>query len=217
MNNLECLKEAKSPQASLFSEFIKEHFIGKENRYFLFSSHLMGTLPYFSDFMDASAGSSRTTELQELPLVPSLEMATELSESLDSTREAVYSGLFPGMIYEAHRKGNHIRGKRETAVMNFIRSTTDYDGALVKILKSLIDGEWKFIPEDLRILLDSAPNEDGIIEKIRWVPFHLQYVLDQMGRVGLASFGNARLADKLAGFCNLLQDSKEESGPFRNG
>jgi hypothetical protein len=209
MNNLKCLENAESPEASAFCEFIKFHFVGKENRFFVFSSHVMGTLPFFSEFMDASRGSARTVELQKLPLVPSLAKAITLSESLDSTREAVYYGLVPGMIYEAPKKGKNIKGKREMAVANFIKSTEDYDGALVTILKSLINGEWKFLPEDLLILLDSAPGADGLVQKIRWIPFHLRYVLEQMGQV---SFGHARLADKLADFCSILKDSKEESG-----
>lgn len=209
MNNLKCLRNAESREASDFCQFLKFHFIGKENRYLIFSSHVVGTLPFFSEFMDASEGSARAIELQKLPLVPSLAKAITLNESIDSTREAVYYGLVPGIIYEAPIRGKNIYGKRQQAVINFIKSTRDYDGALVTILKSLITGEWDKLPKDLLILLDSAPDRDGLEQKIRWIPFHLQHVLESMGRV---TFGHARLAEKLADFCNILKDSKENSG-----
>eukprot|EP00522_Entomoneis_paludosa_P012124 CAMPEP_0172447224 /NCGR_PEP_ID=MMETSP1065-20121228/6574_1 /TAXON_ID=265537 /ORGANISM="Amphiprora paludosa, Strain CCMP125" /LENGTH=524 /DNA_ID=CAMNT_0013198469 /DNA_START=194 /DNA_END=1765 /DNA_ORIENTATION=+ len=209
MNNLKCLRYAESREASDFCQFLKFHFIGKENRYLVFSSHVMGTLPFVSEFMDASEGSARAIELQKLPLVPSLAKAITLNKWIDSTREAVYYGLVPGIIYEAPMRGKNISGKRQQAVINFIkRSTGKYDVALFKILKSLINGEWEIVPEDLLILLDSAPDMDGLVQKIQWIPFHLQHVLESMGR---ETFDNARLAEKLAEFCNI-KGSKENSG-----
>ena len=225
LNNLKSLKNADNGEASEFCNFLKIHFIGKENRYLIFSSHLLGTLPFLSMYLDSSSSSSRAVELQALPLVPSMKEAATLNTNISSTREAVFYGLIPGMIYEAginqkekfpntddnkvvYNSKKNIRGKRFLAVQQFIENTSDFNVALKEILKSLITGDWDFIPKELLILLDSAPGDDGVSHKVRWVLFHLQYVLGKMANV---SFDHCQMAEHLSGFCDLL-NPKEQSG-----
>lgn len=221
LNNLRLLKETGDCKAARdFCRFVKKNFIGMKNRYFLFSSHVVSALPFFAMYLDASHGSSRSVELQELPLVPSLKAALVLNPNISSTREAVYYGRMPAMIFESRptrkdrngklvsRSKKSIAGKREWAVKSFIERTTDYDDALKRILESLVTGFSSTIPEELHILLDSAPDRDGLMYKVRWVLVHLQYVLGELGRV---SFANCQLAESLSGYCDLL-NPKEESG-----
>ena len=212
LNNWEKLTETNSAEASKFGDFIKSNFISRENRYFVFSSHTLATLPFFGNFIDPSIGSSRAITLEELPLVPTLEVASYLRKELDSTREAVYYGLVPGMIHEAGIKGENIGGKRYLAVRNFIskiKSPEEFQCAFFGILLSLLDGDWSNIPEELHILLDSTPSKEGVTHKIRWVPYHLQYVLAEMGS---SIHDKINLAQRLSDLCNLIKDAKEESG-----
>jgi len=211
MNNLDKLTETNSTEAEDFGLFLKQKFIGMENRYLVFSSHLLGTFNFFSQYLDRSRGSSRHVTLQELPIVSSLQEAMSLKNSLDSVREAMYYGLVPGMIYESRLSGKCIAGKREywvtKAINNHLR---ELDGCFRSILMSLIDGftNQKF-PEELGILLDSVQDKVGDLDKIRWVPYHLQFVLHELSS---ANFAHARLADQLSDYCNLLKDAKQLSG-----
>jgi len=208
LNNLNELTQLESDAAADFGRFLKTNFIGIKNRYLVYSSHLLGTNVFLSQYMDPSKGSHRHVELQELPLVPSLQQALTLKPSLDSAREAVYYGLIPGMIYESC--GTGIAGKRKTSVEDAIEKSKDLEIMFRSILRSLIDGVLRNgIPEDLHILLDSAKGKEYDDDKIRWVPYHLQFVLEALGR---NVFGNQELAGKLAHCCYVLKDAKEKSG-----
>ena len=63
--------------------------------------------------------------------------------------------------------------------------------------------------EELGILLDSVQREAGDLDKIRWVPYHLQFVLRRFGGTG---FAHKRLAEKLSEYCKLMKDANELSG-----
>lgn len=211
LNNLNKLTEKNSTDAEGFGLFLKREFISKKNRYLVFSSHLLGTFSFLSEYLDRSKGSCRPITLQELPIVPSFQEALTLKKSLNSVREAMYYGLIPGMIYESNTKGKHIGGKRSDRVKEAIRNHSDeLDACFRSILKSLIDGytDEKF-PEELGLLLDSVQPKIGDLCKIRWVPYHLQFVLHCFGG---ASFAHSRLAEQLSEYCNLVKDAKELSG-----
>jgi len=159
LNNLNALTKRNSDAAEDFGLFLQRHFIGKKNRYLVFSSHLLGANVFFREYVDRSNGSCRSIILQELPIVSSLQEATSLKPSLDSTREAVYYGLVPGMIYEAQKDWKKIVGKRETRVKEALeKRSNDLDCLFRSILKSLVDGTTK-VGEDLGILVDSAKEE----------------------------------------------------------
>jgi hypothetical protein len=214
LNNLQKLTEDSSKEASSFSMFLKQHFIGKMYRYLVFTSHLLGTLNFLSRYLDVNQGSSRHVVLQDLPLVPSLTEMTTLNCGLTSVREAVYYGLIPGMIYESGQNGGRsIAGKRELHVRAAIRNNShQLHVCFLSILSSLIEGYLnEMFPEELGLLLDSVQKTNEEVDKVRWVPYHLQFVLRKFSEAR-STFHQADLAEQLSVCCNLLRDAKELSG-----
>jgi hypothetical protein len=127
LSNLTELTARNSPQATKFGQFIKNNFLGRRERYFVFSSHLLTTLGFFGEFLDPSVGSTRHVILQELPLVTNLTIARDcLYQSLNGSREAIYYGLVPGMIYEKGR-GKPIVGKKQSAVERYLEEEKQED------------------------------------------------------------------------------------------
>lgn len=216
LNKLDELTKKKSKAAEDFGTFLKVHFLGKRGRHFVFSSHRLGTNGFLGEYIDTSQGSARYCCLHELPLVQSLKEAQDLRDGgVDSTREVVYYGLFPGMIHEAKLKGKNIAGKRGKAVENAMKvPSEDLNRIFLNILRSLIKGSMGLVPEDLHIMLDSVPRREGedqvdVTHKIRWIPYHLQFVFETMSDL---DFEFSFLAEKMRDLCNLLLETKEKSG-----
>ena len=211
LNLLKKFTERGSLEASNFGIFLKKYFIGMENRYLVFSSHLLGTLNFFSRYLDSSEASSRHVELLDLPLVPSLQQAVGLKKGLNSVREAVYYGLIPGIIFESTEQ--IIKGKRHELVSKALDTNSDrLDICFLAILRSIIVGKLDNdnFPHELSLLLDSVQREPEEVDEVRWIPFHLQYVFEQFG--AKQDFIHAGLSKTMASLCNLLKDAKELSG-----
>ena len=102
LNNLNQLSKKNSSAATEFGRFIQRNFISTRNRYFVFSSHEVSTLEFFSFLIDPhpSKGHMPPVILQELPITDTLSKARKLKSNLNSAREAIYYGLLPGLIYE---------------------------------------------------------------------------------------------------------------------
>jgi hypothetical protein len=204
LNNLTALTDEHSETAKSFGNFVKRLFIQPRGRYFVFSSHVLSTVATLGEFLDT--GSARHVTLQELPLVDSLSTAMKhLHPSLHGAREAIYYGLMPGMVYEtANRKV--VAGKRAVAMRHYKESAIDVNNDFKNILCSLFSGDVEKVPSPLHILLDAC-GEPGW-EKIRWVPFHLEYVMKNLPLRDAA----LKLATELGELCKHLSESKESSG-----
>ena len=230
LNNLDELLRENSLAAVEFAKFVKQHFMAVENRYFVFSSHQVSTVEFFSLFVDPSKGSVRPVVLQELPIADTLTKALKLKSTLDSAREAIYYGLLPGLIYYSPEKNEEeelrnnqseenvkkperslrdIVGKRQIFTRQFLNNSQNLDRDFKDILRSLICGDSDLVPKELHMLLDTAGNEDGI-SVIRWVPFHLSFV---MSRLAMAhDFSYNHIAGRIGKLCDDLRDSKRFSG-----
>ena len=207
LNNLDELSKDNSIAASEFAAFIKEHFIAKPNRYFVFSSHKVSTLEFFSLFVHRG-GSVRPVVLQELPITDTLAKATKLKPNLDSAREAIYYGLLPGLIHESTIIRS-IVGKRDFLTNKFLQESQNLDDDFMSILRSLLSGDDNLVPPQLHMLLDSAGNREGP-SVIRWVPFHLSFVLSRLATAN--SFSYRIIADHMSKLCDSIRDSKRFSG-----
>ena len=207
LNNLHELSKDNSPAAAEFARFLKRDFIASPNRYLVFSSHKVSTLEFFSLFVDP-CGSVRPVVLQELPITDTLFKALKLKPDLDSAREAIYYGLLPGLIYES-TETRSIVGKRESLTHEFLTDSQNLDKDFRNILRSLLSGDSKLVPKPLLMLLDSAGNRDGP-SVIRWVPFHLSYVLSRLATAD--SFSDKLIADHMVKLCDSIRDSKRYSG-----
>lgn len=210
LNNLNQLSQENSEAASEFASFVKRHFIAKRNRYFVFSSHQVSTLEFFSFFVNSSAGSVRPVILQELPITDTLAKALQLNSSLDSAREAVYHGLLPGLIFKSADLRS-IAGNRVAHVSNWLGESKDLDEDFRNILRSMIDGNPELVPKQLHMILDTAGNERGP-SVIRWVPFHLSYVLHRLAKASKLPYTTREIASNMQKLCDSLHDSKTFSG-----
>ena len=94
LNNLQELLKKGSTSASKFGHFIKRNFLDRHKRYFIFSSHILGALEFFSLHVDPSGGSMRTVLLQEIPILENLEEGMELKKNLKGPRtECLHENL----------------------------------------------------------------------------------------------------------------------------
>jgi hypothetical protein len=207
LNNLHELSERNSQAATVFADFVKMHFIGIPNRYFVFSSHKVSTLEYFSFFAN-QGGSVRSVVLHELPITDTLQKALKLKPTLDSAREAIYYGLLPGLIYES-QSTRSIVGRRETLTNQFLTDSQNLDKDFRDILRSLLSGDSNLVPRHLHMLLDSAGNSDGP-SVVRWVPFHLSFVMSRLATAD--SFSYKLIAVHMGKLCDSLRDAKRFSG-----
>jgi hypothetical protein len=209
LNNLRELTKRKSKEASAFGRFLKDNFLGTENRYFVFSSHLLDTFEFFSLHVDPSGGSIRPVVLQELPMANDLSTVRQkLMPHLKGPREAIYYGLAPAMIFE---KANErpIEGKRAMAVNDFLNTASgDLTQEFKNILASIITGNLTLVPAPLHILLDTSKEK-----KIRWIPYHLQFVMEMMYQCAFPDSPKYRqLSFAVKTLCNDFYTAKEHSG-----
>lgn len=184
LNNLRELTKKKSAVAEAFGSFIKRNFLDKKSRYFIFSSHILGALEFFSLYIDPSFGSTRTVLLQEVPIVKNLRVAMRLKSNLRGPREAIYYGLMPSMIHEI-AESRSLEGKRAQAVTEYLNTSTE-TGRIVGfkgMLESLITGEPSSVPKSLHLLLDTHSAWPGFDKKIRWIPYHLEYLMGRLNSI----------------------------------
>jgi hypothetical protein len=209
LNNLRELAKRQSKEASAFGRFVKDNFLGMENRYLVFSSHLLDTFEFFSLHVDPSGGSIRPVVLQELPMVDDLSTVMQkLMPHLKGPREAIYYGLIPAMIFEK-AKNCPIEGKRVMAVNDFLNTGSgDLTQEFKNILASIITGSLRSVPDPLHILLDTDKEK-----KIRWIPYHLQFVMKMMYQHAFPHSSKYRqLSFAVQALCNGFYTAKEHSG-----
>lgn len=114
------------------------------------------------------------------------------------------------MLYEQSR-GRSIKGKREKAVRRYNNNKEDAgtkDSMFKKVLCSLFSGMIDDVPEQLHLLLDGC-GEIGS-QKIRWVPFHLEYVLENVTLSEESKL--SKLSLDMAQLCRGIKDADEASG-----
>ena len=180
LNSLKGLT-SKSSQAFEFGRFIRLNFLSDPGRYFIFTSHILGTVDSFGTVIDSPTASSRGMSVQSLPRVDNLlDILRYLNPKMDTPFEAIFYGLLPGLIYDQYKR-NLLNEKMREAVMAFNElECTDKETWTVKILRSLFSGDIEMVPSQLRILLTTRPVEDHekkVLAKISWVPYILDYVM----------------------------------------
>ena len=100
INLVEGILEKESVAGENFADFVKDIFLCRKNRYFIYSSHVLNFIGKLSLHMESV--SSREVIVKQLPLIPSLDVArVNFKYSTLTDREALYYGLLPSLIYEA--------------------------------------------------------------------------------------------------------------------
>jgi hypothetical protein len=113
------------------------------------------------------------------------------------------------MLYEQSR-GCSIKGKREKAVRRYNNKEDDgtKDHMFKNTLRSLFSGSIDHVPEQLHLFLDGCGGIGS--QKIRWVPFHLEYVLEHVTLGDESTL--SKLSLEMAKLCKGLKEADKASG-----
>jgi len=167
----------KSNSSTDFANFLKRHFLEKENQYFVFSSHVVSTVEKLSTYLDSV--SDRSIIIRELPLIRSVLNATKIFDWPQlNARQALFYGLVPAMIHFASIKEQEKKGyvlpywKRIVAIKECIKDGLVTNESVRRLLASFVDGDRFKVMEPLHQLMNTGENG-----KLRWIPYHMTEVL----------------------------------------
>ena len=148
----------------------------------MFTTHVVFITDQLSQLMDSN--SNRKFVYRALPLIPSLAAAQDAFDfGKLNAHEAIFCGGIPGLILMMKIQTFPTQ-KRKTAVDTFL--ATDYrDDTVLDLLESLITGNERSVPKSLSQLMDTS---DG--GKMRWIPDHMVYVLDEISKYGTRKLSN---------------------------
>ena len=197
---------SESGPAEKFAWFLKKNFLKPAGRYFVFTTHEVFIKTKLSSVMDYM--NNRNFVHRALPLIPSLSAAQEAFNCQDlNARKAIHCGLIPGLILMKRKMNFPIQEQRE-AVQTFL--ATNYTAhTVLRLLGSLITGHIESVPDSLEQLMDTS---DG--GKIRWIPDHMVYVLNQIAEQGFGKLPNgfSRLVKKIADLFEQFHGAKTYGG-----
>eukprot|EP00978_Attheya_sp_CCMP212_P024654 scaffold77824_cov56-Attheya_sp.AAC.3 len=95
-----------------------------------------------------------------------------------SARQALFLGLIPGLIVE--QKNNHgLTQRRKLAVKNFVKVVNAEPMQVSNLLVSLLTGDEFAVHKHLLELMTADVKDDGTTI-LRWIPFHMVYVMQQV-------------------------------------
>jgi hypothetical protein len=106
LNGLDALNDQpKETLSRPISQFLKKYFLRSAGRYFIFSSHVVGTTDKLVKFMDDNA--NRDVTVLQLPLVCSVKEATEsFGKSSISAADIVLVGNITALLQETSYRKN---------------------------------------------------------------------------------------------------------------
>ena len=200
------------PQSRRLAEFLKSNFVAPANRYLVFSSHVLTTTRELSAFMDGSSGSKRGVLLRELPLIPSLQVAaSNFNWPSLNAREALYYGMVPALIHEAHleildAEGVHLpAAKRDDAIQQCMDGQLVTVDGVQSLLGTFVTGDALSHLKPLSCLMAARRTDNRFV--VEWIPFHMMEVLRRFS----AERGLKGLEEIVRAF-NAFKDAKESSG-----
>jgi hypothetical protein len=178
------------------SEFLKANFLVKACRGFVFSSHVVSLNKLLSNFMDSE--SNREIRTCKLPNIVTLsDTRRKLIASTLTAEDALYYGLIPALIHTS-LSATLPHNRRSSIVPAWLESPAFDVNTATKLLETILSGDIDSVPDCLLELMDVDTDEDGR-NYIRWVPYHMHYVLQQMST-------NALLSDELRKCLSALAD-----------
>ena len=156
--------------------FLKRNFLLREGRGLVFSSHVAQLSQDLSVFMDSR--SDRKVVTIPLPTLTSLqETRRHFGMPNLGVQDALYYGMLPGLIVEKKNR-REPRDRRVEAVSQFVGSIESSQD-IWKLLKTLISGSPEGVYRSIQELMTADLNADGKLI-LRWVPFHMHYVVEQI-------------------------------------
>ena len=177
-------------------KWVKSVFLSKPDRYLVFSSHIATLTEDLAAFMDQR--SNRGVIVQQLPLIPSLSSATELSWSGLLAHEALYYAKAPALIFVialAKRGGCPVfLDKRSKAINDCGEKGLLTDANVLNLLCSFITGDVPTMYPLHQLMVYDAPHQIG------WIPFHMRVVLNTFSQAGHLIVDSLRLQ-----LCNIVE------------
>jgi hypothetical protein len=200
------------PQSRDLAEFLKHNFVSRRNRYLVFSSHVLATTGELSSFMDGSGGSKRGVVLRELSLIPSLLVAqANFNWPSLNPRQALYFGMIPALIHEAHLETIHVGGehlpsaKRALAIEECMEGSMVNSDAIRRLMGTFITGKRLDLLRPLEPLM--ATRKLGMESVVEWIPFHMMEALSTF-----SSLQGLKRLEEIVRLFNAFKDAKESSG-----
>jgi hypothetical protein len=159
------------------AQFLKSNFLLGEGRGLVFSSHVASLSNKLSSFLESP--SNRQVITLTLPVIPSLrEAIKKFSYNELSARKALFLGLIPGLIVE-HKYHHKPTQRRKLAVENFVEVVNAEEREVYKLLKTLLTGDELAVDKHLLELMTTDVTDDDTMI-LRWIPFHMVYVIEQV-------------------------------------
>ena len=189
--------------------WMKKKFMGKLNRYAVFTSHNISTANKLEDYLDpqTSDGKSlRVAIIEELPLIPDLKSAQQLRTGITAL-EALCYGLVPALIYKDKGKCSP-RATAQSVTQWCVEQELDSDASMKRLLLSFLTGE-DFSLDPIRQFMSVFTNESGM-RRLLWIPSLMQAVLEVFGDSGRISFSH--ILTSIADLFHTMRISKVESG-----
>lgn len=159
--------------------FIKEHFLVRTGRGVVFSSHVASINQELTDFM--SSPNERKVISVPLPTITSVRDARVHFNMNLSVQDALFLGMLPGLIVE--KKNRHQPRERQVVAVSKYLGAVQSSDDVCKLLKTLLTGDVQGVDPTLQELMTAdlttnEKNEEVMI--LRWVPFHMSYVMQQL-------------------------------------
>jgi hypothetical protein len=104
IDDLNLLKEMNAAKNEA-PEFLRDQFLVKGNRYFVFTSHILTASLSLETYMETHSGC--TVLLKKLPVVPSLVVAIKTLREVITALKALYYGLSPDRQSQNVAKRGH--------------------------------------------------------------------------------------------------------------
>ena len=170
-------------------QWMKHTFLSQSGRYLVFSSHIATLTKDLATFMDQI--SERGVIVRQLPLIPSLSSAEDLSWSGLLAHEALYYAKIPALIFVialAKRGGRQfVFSKREKAIDDCGNKGLLTVANVENLLCSFITGDVPAMYPLHQLMVYDAPHQ------IRWIPLHMRDVLDAFSKAGQLQVPSLRM------------------------
>ena len=196
----------ESNKAPEVCKFLKTHFLLQSGRGLVFSSHLASISTKLVDFM--SSPNNRDVITRPLPTVSSLQQARAHFGMPDlSIQDLLFLGLIPGLIVE--KKNLRSPTMRRITVVDDFLGTLRNRGDVIRLLHSVLIGTGIDGPLQELTTVDL---KDGTTPILRWIPFHLVYVLERIARDSYVDDGLRHCLSVIVDLFHQFAGTKLESG-----
>ena len=192
------------------ASFLKNNFLLQPGRGLVFSSHVVSLNGLLCEFMDGQ-GSGREIRTYSLPNIVTMSDTREKHNAGSlSPEEVLFLGMIPSLIHTSlHATLPHTR--RESVVADWLVSGVRPEAAKA-LLSTILDGSIQGVPKQLLELMDIATDSETGTNYVRWIPFHLQYVLERMAVHSDFPVEFRTCMKGLVGLFTSFKTAKSESG-----